>query len=68
MQVLQSLPTWNQQLTFRGLLVATLLGAVFCIITMKLNFGSAGINPSLNIPGGLLSYVLLKGVYMGVLD
>ena len=30
------------------------------IITMKLNFGSAGINPSLTIPGGLLAFIGLK--------
>lgn len=53
-------PPWRQHLTVRGICVAGLLGVVFCIITIKLNLGSAGLTPSLNIPGGLLSFVLLK--------
>jgi hypothetical protein len=42
---------WHAALTVRGFLVAAVLGAVFCIITIKLNLGSAGMTPSLNIAG-----------------
>ncbi|KAF6265154.1 putative metal-nicotianamine transporter YSL6-like protein [Scenedesmus sp. NREL 46B-D3] len=40
---------WHAALTVRGFLVAAVLGVVFCIITIKLNLGSAGMTPSLNI-------------------
>lgn len=50
----------KQHITFRGLCVAIILGVTFCLITIKLNLGTAGMTPSLNIPGGLLSFVLLK--------
>jgi hypothetical protein len=30
------------------------------IITLKLSLGSAGIIPTLNVPAGLLSYVMMK--------
>jgi shikimate kinase len=42
---------WHAALTVRGFLVAAVLGVVFCIITIKLNLGSAGMTPSLNIAG-----------------
>lgn len=44
-------PLWQQPLTVRGFLVAAVLGILFCIITIKLNLGSAGMTPSLNIAG-----------------
>lgn len=58
--VIEGLPSLRDQVTLQGLVTAICLGVPFCIITMKLNFGSAGINPSLNIPGGLLSFAILR--------
>ncbi|KAL2629291.1 hypothetical protein R1flu_013977 [Riccia fluitans] len=52
-------PPWNEQITFRGILVSMLLGAVFCIITHKLNF-SVGVIPSLNVAAGLLGFFFIK--------
>jgi hypothetical protein len=49
--MLKPAAAWHAALTVRGFLVAAVLGAVFCIITIKLNLGSAGMTPSLNIAG-----------------
>jgi hypothetical protein len=49
---------WHAALTVRGFLVAAVLGVVFCIITIKLNLGSAGMTPSLNIAGACGDLVL----------
>jgi hypothetical protein len=38
------------------------LGCLFIIIGLKLGLGTAGIIPSLNIPGGLLSFAAIKSL------
>lgn len=43
-------------------LPGTALGTLFTIITLKLTLGTAGIIPSLNIPGGLISFAAIKGL------
>jgi uncharacterized oligopeptide transporter (OPT) family protein len=43
----------------RGLVVAFVLGLLFCIITHKLNL-TVGIIPSLNISAGLLGFFLIR--------
>ncbi|KAK4757118.1 hypothetical protein SAY87_007245 [Trapa incisa] len=53
------IPRWKDQITVRGLAVSSLLGALFCIITHKLNL-TVGIIPSLNVAAGLLSFFLVK--------
>jgi uncharacterized oligopeptide transporter (OPT) family protein len=40
----------------------TALGALFTIISLKLTLGTAGIIPSLNIPGGLISFAAIKSL------
>ena len=40
----------------------TLLGGLFTIISLKLTLGTAGIIPSLNIPGGLISFAAIKSL------
>jgi hypothetical protein len=35
---------------------------LFCIIGLKLSLGTAGIIPSLNIPGGLISFAAIKSL------
>lgn len=55
-----ALPPWHKQITLRGIVVGFLMSGIFIIITLKLALGSAGIVPSLSIPGGLLSFVSLK--------
>lgn len=55
-------PEWTEQMSLRGLIIGAALGLLFCVITMRLALGSAGIVPSLNVPGGLLSFIALKGL------
>ncbi|KAG6556206.1 hypothetical protein Mapa_002147 [Marchantia paleacea] len=52
-------PPWDEQITLRGILVSILLGAMFCIITHKLNF-VIGVIPSLNVAAGLLGFFFIK--------
>ncbi|KAK4754665.1 hypothetical protein SAY87_002769 [Trapa incisa] len=53
------IPEWKDQITIRGLVVSVLLGALFCIITHKLNL-TVGIIPSLNVAAGLLGFFFVK--------
>jgi hypothetical protein len=39
-----------------------MLGVLFIIIGLKLSLGTAGIIPSLNIPGGLISFAAIKSM------
>ena len=55
----EKIPPWREQITVRGLLVSTLLGALFCIITHKLNL-TVGVIPSLNVAAGLLGFFFVK--------
>lgn len=52
-------PRWQEQLTPRGLAVSVVLGALFCVITHKLNL-TVGIIPSLNISAGLLGFFFIR--------
>ncbi|XP_022841703.1 probable metal-nicotianamine transporter YSL6 isoform X2 [Olea europaea var. sylvestris] len=53
------IPEWKEQITIRGLVVSALLGALFCMITHKLNL-TVGIIPSLNVAAGLLGFFFVK--------
>lgn len=53
------IPDWKEQITIRGLVVSAVLGALFCIITHKLNL-TVGIIPSLNVAAGLLGFFSVK--------
>lgn len=55
----EPIPEWQDQITIRGLVVSALLGALFCIITHKLNL-TVGIIPSLNVAAGLLGFFFVK--------
>lgn len=55
----QEIPRSQDQLTVRGLVVAFVLGLLFCIITHKLNL-TVGVIPSLNISAGLLGFFLIR--------
>lgn len=55
----EAIPEWKEQITIRGLAVSALLGALFCIITHKLNL-TVGIIPSLNVAAGLLGFFFVK--------
>eukprot|EP00195_Chlamydomonas_chlamydogama_P012501 CAMPEP_0202916382 /NCGR_PEP_ID=MMETSP1392-20130828/68467_1 /ASSEMBLY_ACC=CAM_ASM_000868 /TAXON_ID=225041 /ORGANISM="Chlamydomonas chlamydogama, Strain SAG 11-48b" /LENGTH=378 /DNA_ID=CAMNT_0049608799 /DNA_START=12 /DNA_END=1145 /DNA_ORIENTATION=+ len=57
--IIESLPTWKDQLTVRGALIGAGLGAVFCIVVHKLML-TAGLFPTFNTAAGLLSFVFLK--------
>ncbi|KAK9104110.1 hypothetical protein Scep_020954 [Stephania cephalantha] len=52
-------PPWKDQITVRGVVVSAVLGALFCIITHKLNL-TVGIIPSLNVAAGLLGFFFVK--------
>jgi len=52
-------PRWQEQITPRGMMVALVLGTVFCIITHKLSL-TVGIIPSLNISAGLLGFFFIR--------
>lgn len=56
---LEIIPEWKDQITVRGLVVSGVLGALFCIITHKLNL-TVGIIPSLNVAAGLLGFFMVK--------
>ncbi|KAL8248098.1 hypothetical protein R6Q59_009314 [Mikania micrantha] len=58
-ELLETIPDWKDQITFRGLVVSALLGTLFCIITHKLNL-TVGIIPSLNVAAGLLGFFFVK--------
>ncbi|CAL9185841.1 probable metal-nicotianamine transporter YSL6 [Musa acuminata AAA Group] len=55
----EKIPPWREQITVRGLLVSAVLGALFCIITHKLNL-TVGVIPSLNVAAGLLGFFFIK--------
>ncbi|KAK4746666.1 hypothetical protein SAY87_025703 [Trapa incisa] len=55
----EAIPPWKDQITVRGLVVSSMLGALFCIITHKLNL-TVGIIPSLNVAAGLLGFFFVK--------
>ncbi|XP_057800489.1 probable metal-nicotianamine transporter YSL6 isoform X2 [Salvia miltiorrhiza] len=55
----EPIPDWKEQITIRGLVVSAVLGALFCIITHKLNL-TVGIIPSLNVAAGLLGFFSVK--------
>ncbi|RWW07341.1 hypothetical protein GW17_00029276 [Ensete ventricosum] len=55
----EKIPPWREQITVRGLLVSAVLGALFCIITHKLNL-TVGVIPSLNVAAGLLGFFFVK--------
>ena len=55
----EPIPDWKDQITIRGLVVSAVLGALFCIITHKLNL-TVGIIPSLNVAAGLLGFFSVK--------
>lgn len=55
----QTVPEWKDQITIRGLVVSAMMGALFCVITHKLNL-TVGIIPSLNVAAGLLGFFFVK--------
>ncbi|EOA33704.1 hypothetical protein CARUB_v10019889mg [Capsella rubella] len=52
-------PPWQNQLTFRALIVSFILAILFTFVVMKLNL-TTGIIPSLNISAGLLGFFFVK--------
>ncbi|KAF8048469.1 hypothetical protein N665_2502s0004 [Sinapis alba] len=52
-------PPWQNQLTFRAMIVSFILSILFTFVVMKLNL-TTGIIPSLNISAGLLSFFFVK--------
>ncbi|KAG2330120.1 hypothetical protein Bca52824_001300 [Brassica carinata] len=52
-------PPWQNQLTFRAMIVSFILSILFTFVVMKLNL-TTGIIPSLNISAGLLGFFFVK--------
>ncbi|KFK41018.1 hypothetical protein AALP_AA2G074700 [Arabis alpina] len=52
-------PAWQNQLTFRAMIVSFILSILFTFVVMKLNL-TTGIIPSLNISAGLLGFFFVK--------
>lgn len=52
-------PHWSEQLTFRGLVVSSVIGTLYSIIVMKLNL-TTGLVPTLNVSAALLTFVILR--------
>ncbi|KAJ9173773.1 hypothetical protein P3X46_016878 [Hevea brasiliensis] len=50
---------WTKQITIRGLLVSVVIGAIYSVITMKLNL-STGMSPNLNVSAALLAFVFIR--------
>jgi uncharacterized oligopeptide transporter (OPT) family protein len=50
-------PPWREQLTVRGVTVATALGALLCVVIHRLNL-TVGVIPALNVASGLLAFFL----------
>ncbi|WJX19708.1 putative metal-nicotianamine transporter ysl7 [Trifolium repens] len=54
-----SVPSWQNQITVRAIIVSFLLSVLFTFIVMKLNL-TTGIIPSLNVSAGLLGFFFVK--------
>lgn len=52
----------THHITHTSCTAGTMLGVLFIIIGLKLSLGTAGIIPSLNIPGGLISFAAVKSM------
>ncbi|GLJ52597.1 hypothetical protein SUGI_1119450 [Cryptomeria japonica] len=55
----RNVPSWWEQMTLRGFLVALFLGIMFSIIVMKLNL-TTGLVPTMNVSAGLLAFVVMR--------
>lgn len=55
----EKVPSWREQLTYRGLVAGLLIGTLFSVIVMNLNL-TTGLAPSMNVSAGLLAFVLMK--------
>uniref|UniRef100_A0A0A8YIS7 Uncharacterized protein n=1 Tax=Arundo donax TaxID=35708 RepID=A0A0A8YIS7_ARUDO len=53
------LPPWWEHLTARGMVASLAVGAMYCIIVMKLNL-TTGLVPTLNVSSALIAFVLLR--------
>ncbi|KAF2313518.1 hypothetical protein GH714_011395 [Hevea brasiliensis] len=50
---------WTRQITARGVLVSVVIGAIYSVITMKLNL-TTGLVPNLNVSAALLAFVFIR--------
>eukprot|EP01018_Ginkgo_biloba_P020132 Gb_27981 [translate_table: standard] len=55
----KKVPSWWEQLTFRGLFMSLVIGIMFSIILMKLNL-TTGLVPTMNVSAGLLGFVFMR--------
>lgn len=56
---LKAIPSWKEQISFRGLLASLAIGIMYSVIVMKLNL-TTGLVPTLNVSAALLAFVLLR--------
>eukprot|EP01018_Ginkgo_biloba_P020084 Gb_39396 [translate_table: standard] len=55
----KKVPSWSEQITFRGLFVSLVIGIIFSFIVLNLNL-TTGIAPTMNVSAGLLGFVFMK--------
>ncbi|KAK3158604.1 hypothetical protein QOZ80_2AG0139270 [Eleusine coracana subsp. coracana] len=56
----ERVPTWREQLTFRGMVTALFVGFIFTVIVMKIAL-TTGLVPTLNVSAALLVFLTLRG-------
>lgn len=54
-----SIPPWKKQITVRGLIASIVIGALYSMITMKLQL-TIGLVPNLNVSAALLAFVFIQ--------
>lgn len=59
LDVSKILQPWTKQITIRGVIASFILGSIYTVIAMKLNF-TTGIVPNLNVSAALLAFVYMK--------
>ena len=55
----QAIPSWKDQISFRGIIASLAIGIMYSVIVMKLNL-TTGLVPTLNVSAALLAFVLLR--------
>jgi len=56
---LKAIPSWKDQISFRGIIASLAIGIMYSVIVMKLNL-TTGLVPTLNVSAALLAFVLLR--------
>ncbi|KAL2902932.1 Metal-nicotianamine transporter YSL3 [Bienertia sinuspersici] len=55
----RKIPPWNKQVTIRGLVASTIIGVIYCIISMRLSL-TTGLSLNLNVSVALLAFIFIQ--------